>query len=112
METFNFKSSVFTSGQSSKKASLFRPEIMKEKDEIERKNFRTKCRKFLVSVLHTFNLQNKKLTEDQKKEFLNFYKSIYLLNDFSVSSLYDGADQEKKMQLQKLLDFCKTENKK
>lgn len=114
---FKFDSSLFSGGNKSKKNSLFRPEIFvndkKEKmDEIERKNLRSQIRKNILKVLHSFVENGCKMNEKQIDMFVKYYFACYLVNDFSVASIYDGNDNEKKSALEKFLSYVKKEHEK
>lgn len=110
------KKDLFTSGNKSAKNSLFRTEkFVDEKgnnlDEIGRKNLRSKIRKYVASVVYYFLNNNNKLSKEQISDFVDTYKEYYKINDFSLSSIYDGSDETKKKNLSSLLDYIKKNNK-
>ena len=107
MKTDFLKSVNLSSGQKSSKVTLIKKDFYVScecKDDIDRKNLRTKIRKVLKSYIHAF-VKNNKLSDDEKKSFVDFYKKVYETNDFSVSSVYDGNDDETKENLKKMLSF-------
>lgn len=102
--------SLFSSGNKSAKSSLYKKEIFADSEK-SAKNIRTKIRKYLESVNNFFKVNNT-LNEEQMNDFLNTYKDTYLKNDFSVASIYDGANNEYKEELKNLLTFAKKANDK
>lgn len=114
---FKFDASLFSGGNKSKKNSLFRSEIFvndknEKLDEIGRKNKRSEIRKNIQKVIHSFVENGCKMNDKQIDMFIRYYFACYLVNDFSVSSLYDGNDNEKKTLLEKFLSYVKKEHEK
>lgn len=107
------KKSLFSSGNASAKKSLYKKELFADFSEKSEKNVRTMIRKYLQSVVKSF-ISNNTLSEEQKTDFIETYNKYYMLNDFSVASIYDGSDEEYKEELKKLLSFIapKDNNKK
>ena len=93
------------------KASLFKSSTFTNPDgtpmdEIQRKNTRTKIRKYIAAAVNYFN-SNNTFTEEMTKDFINTYQEFYAVNDYTVASIYNGSDDAKKAGLQKPLDHIK-----
>lgn len=66
-------------------------EIIPSKYENCAKKARKKLRNFLLQTLESFlQVSDKKQREKFAKEFANFYKEFYKVNDYSVSSVTNG----------------------
>ncbi len=76
----------------------------------ESKKFRGKRRRILFNYAN--DIISLSLSKDKEKElkkgisdFCTMYKSQYVLNDFSISSLYVGANETKKEDLKRMLQI-------
>lgn len=97
------------------KTSLGQTEIYKNSlfngmDEKKKKAARKKIRNYTYSMLSTI-VENK--SEKLISAFLDFYKSAYVLNDFSFASIAseNTKEEEKKAILKKGLEIVKDANK-
>lgn len=92
-----------------KKASIYKVEIFDNCNDKEKKSLRKKLRNMLFSCASS--LINEKDKEKQKsliKAFNDFYKSCYVINDYSLSSVCnENLKQEKKEILENALNLCK-----
>lgn len=92
-----------------KKASIYKVEIFDNYNDKEKKSLRKKLRNMLFSCASS--LINEKDKEKQKsliKAFNDFYKSCYVINDYSLSSVCnENLKQEKKEILENALNLCK-----
>lgn len=92
-----------------KKASIYKVEIFDNCNDKEKKSLRKKLRNMLFSCASS--LINEKDKEKQKsliKAFNDFYKSCYVINDYSLSSVCnENLKQEKKEILENALNICK-----
>lgn len=92
-----------------KKASIYKIEIFDNCNDKEKKSLRKKLRNMLFSCASS--LINEKDKEKQKsliKAFNDFYKSCYVINDYSLSSVCnENLKQEKKEILENALNLCK-----
>ena len=92
-----------------KKASIYKIEIFDNCSDKERKSLRKKLRNMLFSCASS--LVSEKDKEKQKsliKAFNDFYKSCYVINDYSLSSVCnENLKQEKKEILENALNICK-----
>lgn len=78
-------------------------------DEKKKKAARKKIRNYTYSMLSTI-VENK--SEKLISAFLDFYKSAYVLNDFSFASIAsENTKEEKKTILKKGLEIVKDANK-
>lgn len=97
--------------ESASKASLFKSSTFTNPDgtpmdEVQRKNTRTKIRKYIAAAVNYFN-SNNTFTQEMIQDFIATYNEFYAVNDFTVASIYNGSDDTKKAGLQKLLDHIK-----
>lgn len=96
------------------KTSLGQTEIYKKilfdgMDEKKKKAARRKLRNYTYSILSTI-VDNK--SEKLISAFLDFYKSAYVLNDFSLASIAsENTREEKKALLKKGLEIVKDASK-
>lgn len=92
-----------------KKATIYKTDIFIDCTEKERKSLRKKLRNTLYSLCSS--LIDEKDKEKQNKlikSFNDFYKSVYAVNDYSLSSICnENLKQEKKDILQNALNLCK-----
>lgn len=79
------------------------------------KKFRNKIRKqlniFAINLLSAYKAGNKERAKQVFSEFKKMYAENYLLNDFSLSSIYDGNKEEKKEFFSLFLQTCILLNK-
>jgi hypothetical protein len=92
-----------------KRESIYQTSIFENYSDKEKKNLRKKLRDTLFSLCSS--LIDEK--DDQRKNkliksFNDFYKSVYVTNDYTLSSVCnENLKTEKKEILQKGLDICK-----
>lgn len=92
-----------------KRESIYQAAIFENCSDKEKKSLRKKLRNTLFSL--SSSLIDEK--DDQKKNkliksFNDFYKQIYVTNDYSLQSVCnENLKSEKKETLQKALDICK-----
>lgn len=94
-----FKTSLGT------KTEIYKKELFKGANEKQIKSLRKKFRNVTFNFLSTItNNADKKLIEG----FIDFYKQVYVLNDFSFSSIAsENTKEEKKEILMKGLEIVK-----
>lgn len=94
-----FKTSLGT------KTEIYKKELFEGANEKQIKSLRKKFRNVTFNFLSTIaNNANKKLIEG----FIDFYKQVYVLNDFSFSSIAsENTKEEKKAILIKGLEIVK-----
>ena len=92
-----------------KRESIYQNAIFENCSDKEKKSLRKKLRNTLFSLCSS--LIDEK--DDQKKNkliksFNDFYKQVYVTNDYSLQSVCnENLKSEKKETLQKALDICK-----
>lgn len=91
------------------KTEIFKSSLFENMDEKKKKAARKKIRNYTYSMLSTI-VENK--SEKLISAFLDFYKSAYVLNDFSFASIAsENTKEEKKVILKKGLEIVKSFNK-
>lgn len=91
------------------KTEIYKNSLFEGMDEKKKKAARKKIRNYTYSMLSTI-VENK--SEKLISVFLDFYKSAYVLNDFSFASIAsDNTKEEKKIILKKGLEIVKGFNK-
>ena len=91
------------------KTEIYKNSLFDGMDEKKKKAARKKIRNYTYSMLSTI-VENK--SEKLISAFLDFYKSAYVLNDFSFASIAsENTKQEKKTILKKGLEIVKNFNK-
>lgn len=92
-----------------KKSDIYKEEIFSELSDREKKVARKKFRNTIISLSESL-LQERDTTrlEKLKKAFLDFYKQVYKVNDFSLSSVCsENMKQTNKEILKKALQIVK-----
>lgn len=92
-----------------KRESIYKSEIFSESTEKEKKSLRKKLRNTLFSLCSSL-IDEKDEAKKNKliKSFNDFYKQVYVNNDYSLQSICnENLKAEKKETLQKALDICK-----
>lgn len=91
------------------KTEIYKNTLFDGMDEKKKKAARKKIRNYTYSMLSTI-VENK--SEKLINAFLDFYKSAYVLNDFSFTSIAsENTKEEKKEILKKGLEIVKGFNK-
>lgn len=91
------------------KTEIYKNTLFESMDEKKKKAARKKIRNYTYSMLSTI-VENK--SEKLISAFLDFYKSAYVLNDFSFASIAsENTKEEKKLILKKGLEIVKGFNK-
>jgi len=91
------------------KTEIYKNTLFEGMDEKKKKAARKKIRNYTYSMLSTI-VENK--SEKLINAFLDFYKSAYVLNDFSFTSIAsENTKEEKKEILKKGLEIVKGFNK-
>ena len=91
------------------KTEIYKNTLFDGMDEKKKKAARKKIRNYTYSMLSTI-VENK--SEKLISAFLDFYKSAYVLNDFSFASIAsENTKEEKKTILKKGLEIVKSFNK-
>lgn len=91
------------------KTEIYKNTLFNGMDEKKKKAARKKIRNYTYSMLSTI-VENK--SEKLISAFLDFYKSAYVLNDFSFASIAsENTKEEKKEILKKGLEIVKDFNK-
>ena len=92
-----------------KRESIYQNAIFENCSDKEKKSLRKKLRNTLFSICSSL-IDEKDETKKNKliKSFNDFYKSVYVANDYSLQSVCnENLKAEKKEILQKALDVCK-----
>lgn len=92
-----------------KRESIYQTAIFENCSDKEKKSLRKKLRNTLFSICSSL-IDEKDETKKNKliKSFNDFYKSVYVANDYSLQSVCnENLKTEKKEILQKALDICK-----
>lgn len=92
-----------------KRESIYQTAIFENCSDKEKKSLRKKLRNTLFSICSSL-IDEKDETKKNKliKSFNDFYKSVYVANDYSLQSVCnENLKAEKKEILQKALDVCK-----
>lgn len=93
-----------------KKSNIYKEEIFSELSDKEKKVARKKFRNTILSLSESL-IQEKDKTrlEKLKKAFLDFYKQVYKVNDFSLSSVCSNENMKEtnKEILKKALQIVK-----
>ena len=98
-----FKTSLGT------KTEIYKKELFEGANEKQIKSLRKKFRNVTFNFLSTIaNNADKKLDKKLTEGFIDFYKQVYVLNDFSFSSIAsENTKEEKKEILIKGLEIVK-----
>lgn len=92
-----------------KRESIYQTSIFENCSDKEKKSLRKKLRNTLFSLCSSL-IDEKDETKKNKliKSFNDFYKQVYVNNDYSLQSVCnENLKSEKKETLQKALDICK-----
>ena len=92
-----------------KRESIYQTAIFENCSDKEKKSLRKKLRNTLFSLCSSL-IDEKDETKRNKliKSFNDFYKQVYITNDYSLQSVCnENLKSEKKETLQKALDICK-----
>lgn len=92
-----------------KKSDIYKEEIFSELSDKEKKVARKKFRNTILSLSESLTQEKDKTRlEKLKKAFLNFYKQVYKVNDFSLSSVCsENMKETNKETLKKALQIVK-----
>lgn len=92
-----------------KKSDLYKEEIFSELSDKEKKVARKKFRNIILSLSESLTQEKDKTRlEKLKKAFLDFYKQVYKVNDFSLSSVCsENMKETNKEILKKALQIVK-----
>lgn len=92
-----------------KKSDIYKEEIFQELSDKEKKVARKKFRNIILSLSESLTQEKDKTRlEKLKKAFLDFYKQVYKVNDFSLSSVCsENMKETNKEILKKALQIVK-----
>lgn len=92
-----------------KKSDIYKEEIFSELSDKEKKVARKKFRNTILSLSESLTQEKDKARlEKLKKAFLDFYKQVYKVNDFSLSSVCsENMKETNKEILKKALQIVK-----
>ena len=92
-----------------KKATIYKEDIFSECSDKEKKSLRKKLRNTLFSLCSSLISETEKEKQNKLiKSFNDFYKSVYIINDYSLQSVCnENLKSEKKDILQQALNICK-----
>lgn len=92
-----------------KKATIYKEDIFSECSDKEKKSLRKKLRNTLFSLCSSLISETEKEKQNKLiKSFNDFYKSVYVTNDYSLQSVCnENLKSEKKDILQQALNICK-----
>lgn len=104
MKNFDFNSFMSTellkSAKGGTKESIYKNEIFAEIEN--KKGMRTKLRKLILNYCASIvAITDEKKEKALAKDFLNFYSSVYKVNDFSLSSICSANTDENKKEILK-----------
>ena len=111
-----FRATFFSLSESSektsfgiKKSDIYKEEIFSELSDKEKKVARKKFRNIILSLSESLTQEKDKTRlEKLKKAFLDFYKQVYKVNDFSLSSVCsENMKETNKEILKKALQIVK-----
>lgn len=99
MKNFDLNSFMSTellkSAKGGTKESIYKNEIFADAEN--KKGLRTKLRKLVLNYCASIiAIQDEKKAKALAKDFLNFYSSVYKVNDFSLSSICSANTEESK----------------
>lgn len=91
---------------SGRSESIYKPHIYTDIPKEKHKNLRTKLRKITENFAKTIiSEKDKEKLKSVINDFIEYYKEVYLLNDFSVNSICsNNIDAETKELYQKMFD--------
>lgn len=100
---------LLTTNLGTKKSSIYKDELFENIEEKQKKSLRKKFRNMLFSVSKALITETK---EENKKSLINtfndFYKEVYKVHDYSLSSVCnENLQAEKKEVLIKALEIAK-----
>lgn len=92
-----------------KKSDIYKEEIFSDLSDKEKKVARKKFRNTILSLSESLTQEKDKIRlEKLKKAFLDFYKQVYKVNDFSLSSVCsENMKETNKEILKKALQIVK-----
>ena len=101
-------SGLLQTSLSTKKSSIYKEELFSNCSEKEKKSLRKKLRNTIFAAAKAItNEVNKEKQQKLVNAFVDFYKSTYKVNDFSLASVCnENLASEKKELLQKALNIC------
>jgi len=96
-----------------RKESIYKPQIYNDIPKEKHKNLRTKLRKITENFAKTIVSENdREKLKSLIKDFTEYYKEIYLINDFSVNSICsNNTETETKELYKKMFDKIANINK-
>lgn len=95
-----------------KSESIYRKEIYTDIPKEKHKNLRTKLRKITENFAQTIIAEkDKEKLKSIIKDFIEYYKEIYLINDFSVNSICSNNTETETKELYKKMFEIVTNNK-
>lgn len=91
--------SLLVSNKGTKKESIYKDSIFEGLDDKQKKSARKKIRNYVhsifASILVAENEKKKENVSKLAKDFAEFYKETYILNDFSFTSLASENTKDK-----------------
>jgi hypothetical protein len=92
-------SSLLVSSKGIKKETIYKSELFIELSDKEKKVARKKIRNYVNSLFTSIiaNESNKKECEQLVKTFVDFYKSTYIVNDYSFASIASENTKDKEV---------------
>ena len=104
MKNFDFNSFMSTellkSAKGGKKESIYKNEIFEYVEN--KKGMRTRLRKLILNECASIvAITDEKKEKALAKDFLNFYSSVYKINDFSLASICSANTEESKKEILK-----------
>jgi hypothetical protein len=106
-------SSLLVSSKGIKKETIYKSELFEGMNDKEKKISRKKIRNYVNSLFVAIiaNESNKKECEQLVRTFVDFYKSTYIVNDFSFASVASENTKDKEV-INKALTIIKKVTKK
>lgn len=93
-----FSNDLLKTNKGGAKESLYKKDIF---DGVEnKKSLRTKLRKLMFNYCSSIiNITDSEKAKNLAKDFSNFYSSVYLVNDFSLSSVSSANTEDSKKEI-------------
>lgn len=113
LESVNLFEGLLNSSKGEKKEMIYKKELFNELSEAERKKLRLKLRKMRDNIFATIvNTQDKTKLKTLCEKFATYYKDVYLINDYSLSSIAsENTNEETKKTITQGFEIIKRELK-
>jgi hypothetical protein len=105
----NFEEKEKNSTSTKDKNFIYKFQLLDNKlTEKESKKLRSKMRRNLSNIINEIIIDNRKETNLKNvSKFIEFYKENYIVNDFTVKSITNSSEENKKSEIEFVLTLCK-----